>query len=140
MAYSVNKLTTPAQCDAVLALIAEERENLDLQQRILDKRRGNLSDDVTEVDAELTAKQTELASLTTLINGLADGDTKTDYERRRRTLSRRITELQDRQLEFNPVALIDREFDVARLTKSLAEADTLEAEVKARKAVLEAAQ
>ncbi|KAA9333476.1 hypothetical protein F0P96_10940 [Hymenobacter busanensis] len=58
-----------------------------------------------------------------------------DYKRRR-SFNRRITELQDRQIEFNPVALIDREFDVARLTASLAEADALEAAVNARKATL----
>ncbi|RAK68324.1 hypothetical protein [Hymenobacter edaphi] len=136
MAYSVNQLSSRAQCDAVLALIAEERANLDLQQRILDKRRGNLSDDVTDLGAELTVKQAELTSLTTLLGTLPDGDTKADYERRKRALSRRITELQDRQLEFNPVSLIDREFDVARLNASLAEADALEAAVLARKAAL----
>ncbi|GAA4393824.1 hypothetical protein GCM10023186_45790 [Hymenobacter koreensis] len=120
----------------MLALIAEERANLDLQQRILDKRRGNLSDDVLEMSAELSVKQAELASLTTLLTTLPEGDTKSDYERRRRALNRRITELQDRQLEFNPVSLIDREFDVARLTASLAEATALEAAVNARKAAL----
>lgn len=136
MAYSVNQLTTAAQCDAVLALLTEARETLDLQQRVLDKRRDNLSEGATETSAGLSGITSEITAITDLIATLPEGPTRSGYERRKRGLERRQSQLQDRQLDFNPVALIDREFDVACLTASLAEATALEAAVRARKATL----
>lgn len=136
MNYSLTQLTTVAQCDEVLRRLAQERADLELQQRLHDKRRDSLSDGALETDAEMAAKTAELAAVDSLLTTLPDGAVKAQYERKKSALLRRQSQLQDRQIDFNPVVLITREFDVACTTASLTAIDVLEQAVNNHKARL----
>jgi septal ring factor EnvC (AmiA/AmiB activator) len=137
MAYSVNLLTTPADCDSALAL-AEARLR-DLQHRAdnLDYSRENSADSATEVQAELASLDAEITALNAIIPTLADGTKarKTNEVSLRRATNRQAI-LNDKQDLRGPVALLTRELDLAQMQAQITEANTFKTAITARRAAL----
>ena len=53
MNYSLEMITTAAQCDALLALAEEDKENLERRRRNLDESIGNFGERTHEYGTEL---------------------------------------------------------------------------------------
>ncbi|WP_210518335.1 hypothetical protein [Hymenobacter terricola] len=137
MAYSVNLLTTAAECDAALALAATELRDLNHRGDNLDYTRENTTDSATEIQAEMASLTAEIGALNTIIPTLAAGTKarKTNEVNLRRATNRQA-DLTDRQESRGPVALLTRELDLAQVQVQITETNAYIAAVTARKAVV----
>lgn len=137
MNYSVNLLTTPADCDAVQALLAKDSAALTQRQSSLQFTLSQFDSTSPEVEGSLTAVTAQLAGIDTYINSLPAGSAarrKVELEKERLDVQQRL--LTGRQENWGSVARLDHECDLARLTAELAEITACQAAVTARKAAL----
>lgn len=137
MNYSVNLLTSPADCDAVLALLAKDRAALDQRRSSLQYELTQFDSTTPEVEGGLTQVAAQLAGISTYISSLpagSDARRKVELEKERLDVRQRL--LTDRQQNWGVVARLDRECDLARVVAELAELDACKAAVEARKAAL----
>ena len=136
MAYSVNLLTIVPECDKLLGDYSKQRDDLLFRQLSLQRQQTSYSGSASEVQAELTGINGQVASLQTMVAGLAPGDDRDVNEARLKRLELRQFLLGQRQNDYSPTAVIDREHDLARVAADIAEVETLIAAVETRKAQL----
>lgn len=136
MSFSINRLTTTEECDNMLALVQKERSDVDYRKQTQERRRDSYSERSSQVSADLQAVITEIASLTTVIASLADGDVKDELEGRKTRLEYRKFLLEERSENYGNIALIDQELAVALSELILTEIDAFIAQVEAHKATL----
>ena len=133
MNYSVTTLTTVADCDTVLALIDKETKDLSFRKLSLERQQENYANTTLEVSSEITVLNTELSAVNTVIATLPDGDTKDDNIKRQKKLEYNLFLLTNRKANYGAIALLEKEFSIARVIQELAEADAFVAAVTARK-------
>ena len=137
MAYSVNLLTTVAECDAALAAADSELRDLQHREDNLDYVRENTTESATEVQAELASLTAEINALNTIIPSLADGTkARKSNEISLRRATNRQAILNDKQDLRGPVALLTRELNLAQVQAQITETNAFKAAVVARKAAL----
>lgn len=137
MAYSVNLLTTVAECDAALAAADSELRDLQHREDNLDYVRENTTESATEVQAELASLTAEINALNTIIPSLADGTkARKSNEISLRRATNRQAILNDKQDSRGPVALLTRELNLAQVQAQITETNAFKAAVVARKAAL----
>lgn len=136
MSYSVNKLTTVADCDSVLEIASKEKADLEFRKTSLQRRQQSYSDRSVALEADLAAVTAELSSVTTIIGNLPAGDTKDDMEKRKRKLEYRKFTLEDRSKDFGAIALLEKEMEVAMVQKEIDEVDAFTTAVTTHKATL----
>lgn len=135
MAFSVNRLTTVAQCDALLT--AKQRERTGLVNRL-----NNLQfqldnwDDATSAEAELTATQALITGLTPVVAALPDGDDKRRNQNQLNRYETRVNNLTSKVENYGVVALLEKELDRDTLTGDIATLDTFVTAVTTRRAAL----
>nr|WP_199157683.1 hypothetical protein [Pedobacter sp. ASV2] len=134
MNYSVTTLTTVADCDTVLALIDKETKDLSFRKLSLERQQENYANTTLEVSSEITVLNTELSAVNTVIATLPDGDTKDDNIKRQKKLEYNLFLLTNRKANYGAIALLEKEFSIARVIQELTEADAFVAAVTARKA------
>lgn len=76
MSYSISKITTVADCDLLLAWAAKEKADLNFKKLSEERLTNNYSAASIEIDAELQAVITEIASTETVIATLPAGIAK----------------------------------------------------------------
>ena len=136
MNYSVAQLTTTTECDAVLAMIAKEKGDLQFRQTGLSRQQTNYADNSVEISTELAAVNAEIAAYTSIMAGLPAGPSKDEAEVKLKKLEYRQFLLSERQEDFGSVALMEKEMELGMVEKQLAELDVFEAAITARKAAL----
>lgn len=136
MSYSVNKLTTVADCDSVLEIAAKEKADLEFRKTSLQRRQQSYSERSVALEADLAAVTAELGSVTTILGNLPAGDTKDDMEKRKRKLEYRKFTLEDRSKDFGAIALLEKEMEVAQVQKQIDEIDAFVSAVTTHKATL----
>ncbi|GAB3859008.1 hypothetical protein GCM10028822_34890 [Hymenobacter terrigena] len=137
MAYSVNLLTTTAECDAALAAADAELRDLNHRADNLDYTRENTTESATEVQAEMASLTAEITALNTIIPTLADGTkARKSNEISLRRATNRQAILNDKQDSRGPVALLTRELDLAQVQAQITETNTYKTAVTARRAAL----
>jgi len=136
MAYSVEKLSSVADCDALTQLLVKEKDDLDFRVIVLNRQIRSYTANAQELTADLIAVDAEIASLNTQLGVMPPGERRekliTDLDRtrlRKRTLSAR-------QQDFGSVALVKREVELAMNTAQLAVVNAAIADVAARKVAL----
>ncbi|RIY07823.1 hypothetical protein D0T11_15720 [Hymenobacter rubripertinctus] len=129
-------MTTPAECDAALALAQDRQRVLRQRELVTGYQRENKELSATEVSAEMASLAAEIDYLTPLIPTLPVSVIRTKREDTLRRLTDRRDELVSRQGSVGPVALLTRELEQGETTARLAEIDDFVAAVTARKAVL----
>ncbi|WP_345056256.1 hypothetical protein [Hymenobacter glaciei] len=137
MAYSVNLLTTVAECDAALAAADSELRDLQHREENLDYARENTTESATEVQAEMASLTAEISALNSIIPTLADGTrARKNNEINLRRANNRQAILNDKQDLRGPVALLIRELGLAKVQAQITETNAFKAAVTARKAAL----
>ena len=136
MAYSVNALSTAADCDVLLNISAKEKSDLEFKKISLQRQQTNYSKSAVEIDTELQAIAAELTALATVIASLPDGDIKDDTVKKQKKLQLKHFLLEERKENYGSVALLEKEFNLARTEKELQETDAFIAALQARKATL----
>lgn len=133
MDYSVSTLTAVADCDTVLSLIEKDKKDLAFRKLSLERQQENYANNAIEVSAEIAALSAELAAVNTVIAALPDGDTKDDNIKKQKKIEYNLFLLENRKANYGAIALLEKEFNLARVLKELEEADAFAAAVTARK-------
>lgn len=133
MSYSVTLLNTAAECDALIESLNADKEALAFRKISMDRQRKAYQSSSISIGAELQAVAAEIAALTSIIGGLADGPLKDENVKRLRKAELKKFLLEDRQKGFGVMALIDREVEVTRADLQIAEIDTAISAVETRK-------
>jgi len=136
MNYSINQLTTVADCDAVLAQVQKQKDDLTYAKTTRERQLAIYGERTVATDDSLLAVISEISALQAVVAGLPEGSVKEDMERKIRRLEYRESLLSDRSEDYDIAALLDRELDVALIDAELAEIDTFMADVETHKATL----
>ncbi|WP_029289117.1 hypothetical protein [Pedobacter sp. R20-19] len=133
MDYSVSTLTEVADCDTVLALIEKEKKDLSFKKLSLERQQENYANTTIEVSSEIEVLNAELSAVNTVVATLPDGDTKDDNIKRQKKLEYSLFLLTNRKANYGAIALLEKEFNIARVVKELEEADNFAVVVVARR-------
>ncbi len=136
MAYSVNKITTVADCDLLLAWAAKEKADLEFKKLSEERVTNNYSATSIEIEAELQSVITEIDATTTIIATLPEGQSKEDAVKKKVKLEYKKFLLESRKESYGVVALLEKEFELTNVTLSLNEIDAFIVAINARKALL----
>jgi hypothetical protein len=136
MSYSVNKITTVADCDLLLAWAAKEKADLNFKKLSEERLTNNYSNASIEIDAELQSVLTEITATETIIATLPAGTSKDDAVKKKVRLEYKKFLLENRKESYGVVALLEKELDLTNVTQSLAEIDAFSAAITTRKAAL----
>lgn len=120
MDYTVNALTTAADCDLLLTIAAREKDDLSFRKMSLQRQQANYAENTVEIETVLQAATAELAVLDTIIAALPDGELKDDNITRQKKLQLKVFLLNEKKDSYGSVALLEKQFDVAKASKSLA--------------------
>ncbi|WP_019947791.1 hypothetical protein [Hymenobacter aerophilus] len=114
MEYTVNALTTVADCDKLLVEDESDLKALRHRATNLDYARDSTSEATTETQATLAGLDAEIQALTSVILTLAEGTkARKNSEIDLRTATYRRARLTDKQEARGPVALLTHERDLA---------------------------
>ena len=136
MPYSVSSLTTAADCDLMLTMVNKQKNDLSFRKISLERQQAHYAENAIELDADLQTATAEANALDAVIATLPDGDVKDDNITRKKKLELKLFLLNDKKQNFGGIALLDKEFDLARVVKELEETEAFIAAVQARKAAL----
>ncbi len=136
MAYTVNNIATKADCDVLLSIANKEKSDLAFRKLSLERQQSTYSTNSVEINAELTAINAEVNALTTIVNSLPDGDLKNEQLAKLKRAELKQFLLTDRKDDYGAVALLNKEFDLARVEKELEECDIFIAAIEARKTAI----
>ena len=136
MSYSVNKITTVADCDLLLAWAVKEKADLNYKKLSEERLTNNYSETSIEIDAELQSVISEIAATETIIATLPEGNSKDEAGKKKVRLEYRKFLLENRKESYGVVALLEKELDLTNVTQSLAEIDAFTAAITTRKAEL----
>ncbi len=136
MSYSISKITTVADCDLLLAWAAKEKADLNFKKLSEERLTNNYSAASIEIDAELQAIITEIASTETVITTLPAGNSKEEAIKKKVKLEYKKFLLENRKESYGVVALLEKELDLSKETLELNEIDSFTAAIATRKAEL----
>jgi hypothetical protein len=136
MPYSVSSITTAADCDLLINMTNKQKNDLAYRKLSLERQRANYAETSLELEAELQTVNAEAAALDAVIATLPDGDVKDDNVTRKKRLELKQFLLTEKKENYGGVALLDKEYDLARVNQELTETDAFIAALEARKAAL----
>lgn len=137
--YSLNKITTVADCDVLLTWAEKEKSDLTFKQLSVERITVNYSSTSIEIDAILQGVIAEIDATQTVLSALPEGPTKEDLEKKKTRLEYKKFLLENRKESYGSVALLEKELDLERINKELDEVDAFITNVTTRKNMLEAA-
>ncbi|MGB5977882.1 MAG: hypothetical protein WBG62_10760 [Cyclobacteriaceae bacterium] len=136
MIYSLLQIRTVEECDNLLKLVGDEKDDLGYRVTTLERQiESNLSRAI-ETATDLQVITVEMDVLQPVLDTLPEGTTKTENYNRWKRLEYRKFQLTSRSNTNGVVALIEREFDLERSRQGIQEADVLIAAIEAHKATL----
>lgn len=136
MAYSVDKLTTTADCDVLIDVAESEKDDLQYRKTTLSHQSSNYAETATEVATELMSVTTQKNALTTVVAALPDGAIKDSNLAKLKRLELKEFLLNQKKDNYGAVALLENEFEIAKIDAEIAAADDFIAALNARKAAL----
>ncbi|MEW5676310.1 hypothetical protein ABGT15_08360 [Flavobacterium enshiense] len=136
--YSLNKISTIADCDVLLAWAEKEKSDLTFKQLSVERVTTNYSNISVEIDAILQGVVAEIAAVETVIAVLPEGPTKEDEIKRKTRLEYKRFLLENRKESYGSVALLEKELDLERINKELEEVDFFISNITTHKTTLQA--
>ena len=137
--YSLNKITSVADCDVLLTWAEKEKSDLTFKQLSVERITVNYSSASVEIDAILQGVIAEIDATQTVIDALPEGPTKEDLVKKLTRLEYKKFLLENRKESYGSVALLEKELDLDRINRELDGVETFIVDVTARKAALQAA-
>ena len=134
--YSLNKITTVADCNVLLTWAEKEKSDLTFKQLSVERVTVNYSSTSVEVDAVLQGVVAEITAIDTIITTLPEGQTKEDLVKKKTRLEYKKFLLENRKESYGSVALLEKELDLERINKELDEVDAFIAIITDHKATL----
>lgn len=136
--YSLNKITTVADCDVLLTWAEKEKSDLTFKQISVERVTVNYSSTSIEIDAVLQGVIAEINATTSIISSLPEGPTREDLEKKKTRLEYKRFLLENRKESYGSVALLEKELDLERINKELDEVDTFITSITNHKTTLAA--
>lgn len=136
MIYSIDMLTTPADCDAAVAYGQERLRVLRHRESVSGYERDTKATDATALTAELAELHEDITFFTDRLATMAPSASRTTRENELRRKTDRRDELLSRQGKEGAVALLKRELEKGETTARIAEIEAFIVAVTDRKARL----
>lgn len=136
MDYSVDLLTTTAECDSALELAESRLRVLRQRESAASYQRENKELGATELSAELAGLTAEIDFLTPLIASLPASEVRNKRADALRRATDRHDELVSRRGAVGPLALLTRELEQGETTARITELEAFKAAIAARRAAL----
>lgn len=134
--YSLNKITTVADCNVLLTWAEKEKSDLTFKQLSVERVAVNYNSTSIEIDAVLQGVVAEIAAIDTIMSTLAEGPTKEDLVKKKTRLEYKRFLLENRKESYGSVALLEKELDLERINKELDEVESFITTITAHKATL----
>ena len=132
--YSLNMVTTIADCDALLDSANIERDELTYRKLQQERQYKSVTAGTTWVEAEISAVSSEIAGLEAVVTNLPAGPIKDQFESRLVKLRHKKFLLEERRERYGIIALLQKEYAISCIEKELVETDAYIDAVNARKA------
>jgi len=136
MNYNVGSLTTVADCDALLAMAAKEKENLLYRRLLLEHSQTIYSTTGVELTAELQSVTTDLEPMADKIAGLPEGRDKRDAIAKQKKLEWRQAMLTNKKYDYGSLAQVENQLELFRNQQDIEAMDDFAASITAHKATL----
>jgi hypothetical protein len=136
MSYSLDVLTTTADCDAMISIAQKEKGTLTYRKTTLEWQQANFNENSGDVDQELPAILTEIDFLKAAIATMADGPAKEDKKDKLRKAESRKYTLSKKDKTYGNLALLSLQLEIARVQKEMDEVDIFTQNVTTKKATL----
>ncbi len=137
MIYSVSSLQTVADCNTMLSMANNDKSALLLKQADLQLTKTRYQQTAVDVEAELPLVQAEVASKTASVASAPEGSVKELYKHQLRKAESKLYVLTTKKAAYGSIAVLDKEWELARVEHDLTEVDALIAAIEARKVELE---
>jgi hypothetical protein len=134
--YSLNKITTVADCNVLLTWAEKEKSDLTFKQLSVERVTVNYGSTSVEIDAVLQGVNIELNANQAVFATLPEGQSKEEMEKKIKRLEYKKFLLENRKESYGSVALLEKELDLERINKELDEVDVFITTVTAHKATL----
>lgn len=121
--YSLNRITTVSDCDVLLTWAEREKSDLAYKHYTINRITTNYGETSVEVEAILQGVNAEIAATEIAINSLPEGTTKEDYKKKKTRLEYKKFLLVNKKESYGSIALLERELELERINKEIAEVD-----------------
>jgi len=132
MDYSLQSLTTVADCNVLLSMAAKEKADLNFRKLSAERTTARFSETATSLAADLQGVMIEISATETIISVLPDGPSKEDAIEKKTRLEYRKFTLETRIASYGITALLEKEMDLGRILREIDEADVFTAAVETR--------
>jgi hypothetical protein len=132
MNYSVSTLTTRPDCQALLNIVNAEKSDLAYRRTGLERQHYSSAVTAVSIEADLAATTAELNALQTVLAGIPPGPTYEQTQVKFRKAEYRKFLLEQRKGNFGPIAMVEKQFDIACIDHALVEADAFIASLTTR--------
>lgn len=133
MSYSMSSLQTKAACSALLDIAGREKSNLEYRKTGLQRQSDSATVSALEITAGLAAVNAELAALESILATLPPGPTYDDNMVRKIKAEYKKFLLEQRSGNYGPIALVEKEYDIACIDQAIVETDAFIAALTTRR-------
>lgn len=134
--YTLNKITTVADCNVLLTWAAKEKADLQHKQYTIERLAQTFGSSSGEIEAILQGVTIELSAYQSVFATLEPGIYKEDTAKKIKKLDYKKFLLETRKETYGSIAYLQKELDLERINKELTEVDLYIAAVNAHKATL----
>ena len=121
MSYSINELTTVADCDALLQIAAMDRKDLDYKRIQQERQYETVTTGTAGIEAELAGVDAEIHGTENALTDMPEGPIKKTYQSKLVKLNHKKFLLNERRERYGTLALLQKEFALATIDKQLVE-------------------
>lgn len=132
MSYSVLTITTRPDCQALINIATAEKDDMDYRRTGLVRQNNSATGTSLTIESSLAAVNAELGALATIIAALPPGPTLEENLVKQKKADYKKFLLEQRRINYGPIARVEREYDIARLDEGILESDAFIAELTAR--------
>ena len=123
MSYTLTSLSTKADCTALLNIANGEKDGMVYKKSGLQRQSQTATLTAMEISASLAAVNAELDALESILLNLPPGPTFDENLVRRTKAEYKKFLLEQRSSNYGPIALVEKEYDMACIDKSIEETD-----------------
>lgn len=123
MIYTVLLLTLKADCQALINIANAEKDDLDYRKTGLLRQSQMATSTSLEIESGLAAVTAELSALASILLGLPPGPTYQENVVKQKKAEYKKFLLEQRRVNYGPIAMVEREYDIARIDQSITETD-----------------
>lgn len=123
MTYSVTLITNRVDCQAVIDLANNAKQILEYRKMGLTIRGANAGTNLVSFEANLASAIAEATVLQAVLDSLPPGTVRDETMLRFKQADLRKTQLELRKNSNGPASILEKEYDVACIEQSIAQAD-----------------